>query len=251
MSEQCYHFKFILFVTGKGEKQRLSKMFDSLSSSKICTFAVKEFFGQRRPITSQKRLARMAGKGQQIPNRDFEQIGAPARRYIEHDKCNRVILIDDLEKISKDEAIETFHRYRTAFDKALKSKKGRASVHFLVNMLEAYFFAHPDALNIALALKPPVEPHDGDVEAIQNPKSQIKKIFPGYSETKHPELILDLIDLDIVLANPKYCSSLRTCVKWIVNQLKDYPDQEYFDSLNFEERFHLRTGQLYTVTSSQ
>ena len=42
-------------------------------------------------------------------------------------------------------------RYRRVLDTILSSSQSRrASVHFLVNMLEAYFFAHSDAVNSVL-----------------------------------------------------------------------------------------------------
>jgi hypothetical protein len=251
MSTLCFHFKFILFVTGKGEKEHLPKMFRSLEKSGICSFDVKEFLGQRRPITAPKRRAEMVKTGKKIPDKDFDQIGAPARRELRANHCARVILIDDLEESGRAQAAEIFLRYRNALDSALGTEKNRASVHFLVNMLEAYFFAHIDALNSALAITPPIEPIDGDVESIPHPKGELKKQFPAYREIEHPAQILDLIDLDIVLGNADYCASLRTCVKWIVAQCKEYPEQEYFTSLNFEKRFHLRTGQLYAVTDNQ
>lgn len=213
MSGLCYHFKFVLFVTGKGEKAHFPKLFDSLSKSGICSFVVKEFLGQRRPIKAPKKLAEMVRAGKRIPDKDFERIGAPARRYLAADSCNRVILIDDLEESGRDHAEEIFQRYRNAFDAALGTEKGRASVHFLVNMLEAYFFGHPDALNRTLKLEPPIDLYNGDVESIRNPKSQLKQLFPEYRETIHPEQILELIDLDLVLAYSDYCASLRTCVK--------------------------------------
>ncbi len=252
MSKYCYYFKFILFVTGQGEKEHLPKMFSSLSQSGICTFKVCEFVGQRRPITSPDRKVRMIRTGKKIPDKDLQKIGFPARKYIDEDRCNRVILIDDLEEDSKNEADEKFSRYRDAFDLALNDKKGRASVHFLVNMLEAYFFADPDALNKALKLEPPVDKYDGDVETIRHPKNRLKKIFSDYRETEHPGLILDSLNLDIVLENPQYCSSLRTCIKWIVDQLKNYPNSQELEALlEFEERFNLKIGELYRVTSNQ
>ena len=131
MSGPCYYFKFILFVTGQGEKAHLSKMFDALEKSGICSFTVKEFVGQRRPIRSPKRRAEMVRVGKKIPDRDFLQIGAPAKRYIQKDICNRVILIDDLEESGREQANEIFQRYRNAFDSALGAKKRHASVHFL------------------------------------------------------------------------------------------------------------------------
>jgi len=42
-----------------------------------------------------------------------------------------------------------FERYRNALDAVLATLQlhHRAAVHFLVNMLEAYYFAHADAVN--------------------------------------------------------------------------------------------------------
>jgi len=194
---------------------------------------------------------RTDGRSQQLPNRDFEEIGIPARRYIQANPCYRVILIDDLEGISEVEAIATFNRYRKALDMGLGKHKGLASVHFLVNMLEAYFFADSDALNLALNLDPPVDFDNGDVETIKHPKNKLKEIFPAYRETEHPGLVLDLLDLDVVLSNPDYCASLRTCVKWIVHRIETYADGEYLKKLDFEGRFHLTTGKLYDVSANQ
>ena len=53
-----------------------------------------------------------------------------------------LILVDDLEAGRSDSAQEIFDRYRLALDTILTERKSRrASVHFLVNMLEAYYFA--------------------------------------------------------------------------------------------------------------
>lgn len=252
MPKECYYFRFGLFVTGEGEEEHLPKLFSALSQSGICSFYVKRRIPQLRPITSKQRKARMVRTGQIIPDKNFNSIAVPARRYLQADKCNRVILIDDLEWSDKWEPQQMFERYRSVLDAGLSATlKHKASVHFLVIMLEAYFFAHPDALNHALNLAPPVAQHDGDVETIRNPKSRLRQLFPDYNERDHAGLILDRLDLDIVLSNPECCSSLRTCVKWIVDQLKAYPDQETFNAFNFDERFHLQEGQLYPVTADQ
>ena len=252
MPNQCCYFKFILFVTGQGEKQYLPILFRTLSSSGTCSFLVKEFVPQLRPITSSKRTIYMVRTGQKLPDKDFERISSPARRYIQQDPCHRVLLIDDLENISEEEAKGTFKRYRDALNSGLNDElRRRAAVHFLVNMLEAYFFAHVEALNTALELEPPLAADDGDVEAIRHPKGNLKQIFPAYRETEHPGLILNWLDLGVVLSNPNHCASLRTCVKWIVNQIQAdlAPDlQPNFDAYNFEESFHLITGKLYSIT---
>jgi len=56
-----------------------------------------------------------------------------------------------------------FRRYRDAVDALLDpEEKSRAAVHFLVNILEAYFFADAQAVNKALDLPEPLQDHDGD-----------------------------------------------------------------------------------------
>ena len=61
------------------------------------------------------------------------------------DNYDFVILIDDLEHDHIHQAADVFQRYRSAFDTILTSAEHRArtSVHFLVNMLEAYFLLTP------------------------------------------------------------------------------------------------------------
>lgn len=253
MSEQCYHLKFCLFVTGKGETQYLPKLFSYISRSGICAFQVSQHVGQLRPRTSPKRAARIIGTSKQLPGKDFDKISAPARRHIQEDPCSRIILIDDLEGIDEQEAKKTFDRYRQALDAGLGSYSKRGSVHFLVNMFEAYFFADPTALSESLGVSIAQASYNGDVETILNPKAKLKQIFSNYKEAEHPGPILDRFCLAYALANPEYCRSLRTCVKWIVHQLEVYPDMNYLSLLmyEYESAFSLSTGRLYDVTADQ
>ncbi|NEO88356.1 MAG: DUF4276 family protein [Spirulina sp. SIO3F2] len=253
MSESCYYFTFLLFVTGKGEREHLPKLFKELTTSGICSFKVVEKIGQRRAITSPRRIAKMVGKGQMLPSKDFEQIGAPARRHLQNAPCARLLLIDDLEGLDEADASAAFQRYRRALDEGLREHKERAAVHFLVRMLEAYFFADVEATNQALALDPPIPSYDQDVETtIEHPKSELKQqYFPQYREIEDSGKVLGQLSLNTVLASPERCASLRTCVKWIVEQLMAYPTPNYVEQFSFDERFHLQTGQLYVVTENQ
>lgn len=252
MTEPCDYFHFLLFVTGKGEREHLPKLFKELTKSKICTFRVVEKLGQREAITSNERKAKMVGKGQRLPSKDFECISAPARRYIQDDPCARLLLIDDLEGLDEEGARGKFQRYRRALDEGLKEHKRRAAIHFLVRMLEAYFFADVDATNQALDIEPPIPPYEEDVETtIQHPKSKLKQHFPQYKEIEDSGKVLEQLSLSTILANPDRCASLRTCVKWIVEQLMASPAPEYIEQLGFDEQFRLQTGQLYVVTERQ
>ncbi len=193
----CYFFQFGLIVTGKGEREHLTKLFSSLMESQICNFQVIRFIGQRSPITSNKRTIKMVGSGKIIPNEDEKDIGLPARRYLSENSCAYVLLIDDLEYDRTDIAQQVFDRYRKALDIILKSQKYRASVHFLVNMLEAYYFAHAEAINAVLGTS--FTDFPGDVESIRHPKNDLKKQYFNFDEIEDGGKILELLDLEQVL----------------------------------------------------
>lgn len=172
---RCQFFHFGLIVTGKGERDHLPKLFRTLMATGICTFEVIRFIGQRSPITSTGRILTMVGEGKTIPDKDAAEIGLSARRYLSTDQCRLVILVDDLEHGRQPQAQQVFDRYRRALDTMLAGEQRiRASVHFLVNMLEAYYFAHADAVNTALGLVPLLADFEGDVETIPHPKARLK-----------------------------------------------------------------------------
>ncbi len=149
-NEPCHYLHFGLIVTGETEQEHLPKLFASLIESGICTFEVIRYIGQRSSITSERRKVKMVGRNQTIPRKDEDEIGLPARRYLESRSCAYVLLIDDLEYERRLEVGQVFARYRLALDTLLGVHKYRASVHFLANMLEAYYFAHATAVNSAL-----------------------------------------------------------------------------------------------------
>ena len=142
-------FKFGLIVTGKGEEAFLPKLFRSLEATGRCSFRVIRRIGQRSEITSKRRKIRMVGTGQLIPDKDASEIGFPARRHLTAE-ATFVILVDDLEADRKSHAQAIFQRYRDALNQILGEQRRRASVHFLVNMLEAYYFADANAINAVL-----------------------------------------------------------------------------------------------------
>ena len=175
---ECAYFHFGLIVTGQTEEQHLPKLFKSLMATGICTFEVIRRVDQLDAITSEERL-RALGNRKDIPSKEA-RIGLVARRYIEIDGCHFVLLIDDLEYNRKNQAQEIFDRYRTALDTVLETLKHRASVHFLVNMLETYYFADAQAINAVLRIALPN--HEGDVETIRNPKSDLSREYQGFRE---------------------------------------------------------------------
>ena len=206
------HYRFGLIVTGETEEHCLPDLFRVLASQGNCSFTVIRRIGQRSPIKSARRKRKMVGTGKTIPNRDAEQIGFPARRFLSL-AGDFVMLVDDLEASRSEDVKEVFSRYRLALDTILGERmSAQAAVHFLVNMLEAYYFADANAVN--QVLNTDLEDFDGDVETIRHPKNKLKSIFAGFDEKEHGPLIVRSLDVRHVLAHEERCASLRTMFEW-------------------------------------
>ena len=123
-----------------------------------------------------------------------------------------VMLVDDLEFSRSAEAPQVFDRYRRALDTMLTDKAHRAAVHFLVNMLEAYYFADAEAVNHVLGTR--LSDFNGDVETIRNPKSELKKAYAAFDEKEHGPLIVRKLDVLHILSRADACASLRTMFTW-------------------------------------
>jgi hypothetical protein len=238
-------YRFALFVTGDGERDFLPSLFRPLETGGHCHFRVVHQIGQRRPIHSRARKQEMVGRGKLIPDKD-EEIGLKARKYFQ-EGYDFVVLIDDLEQAWAEDAKAVYARYRTAFDVMLRSLslESRASVHFLVNMLEAYYFA--DARDVNAVLGTELTDFDGDVETIPHPKNQLKAIVSAlgngrsFNEIEHGRAIVGNLDVAKVLSQHETCRSLRTAFAWC-NRAMGLPPTELF---------RLADGQLSPVTSEQ
>ena len=173
-SPQCTYFHFGLIVTGETEQQHLPKLFKSLMETGICTFEVIRRVDQLGAITSTKRLKALRN-GKDIPDKDAK-IGLESRKYLITDACHFVLLIDDLEYDRRNQSQQVFDRYREALNTLPNILKHRASVHFMVYMLEAYYFA--DAQAIKTVLGNSLADYERDVETIRNPKSDLRELHP-------------------------------------------------------------------------
>jgi hypothetical protein len=175
--------RIALLVTGKGEEQFLPRLFRSLEAEGHCSFRVGRRIPRLRPRTSAK--AKMVGARRKIDAID-ERIGLAARAFL-HGGYDYVVLVDDLDHDFRDQAEAVFQRYRTALDTILgpAGLSPRASVHFLVNMLEAYYFAHAKAINAVLGTN--LADFEGDVETIRHPKNELKKLHQGFDESSTGE----------------------------------------------------------------
>lgn len=247
-SPQYDYFHFGLIITGNTEQEHLPKLFKSLKETEVCKFEVIQTIGQRDPRTSSRprRNLKVLGTNQSIPPTDWEEIGLPAIEHVNQSGYHFVILIDDLEHRRREQALLVFDRYRTALDIALKALKHRASVHFLVNMLEAYYFGDVRAINAALGTSLP--DHKDDVETIRNPKSDLRRTYPSFREIDDGGEILNQIDIEHVLSRPDACASLRTLFAWCVGILAQHPN---FDRPDFDNKYRLHDGILSVITKPQ
>ena len=241
---QYAFFRFGLIVTGETEEQHLPKLFKSLEQSGTCNFKVIRRVDQLKVITSVSRLKGL-GNGKKIPSKD-EKIGLTARKYLMTDVCHFVLLIDDLEYDRRDQAQQVFDRYRLALDTVLNTLKHRASVHFLVNMLEAYYFANARAIKTVLGTS--LSDCGDDVETIRNPKSNLRQMHPSFEVIDDGGEILNHIDIEHILSRPDACASLRTLFAWCVKVLETYSDH---DCTDFYDKYKLRDGKLSEITGTQ
>lgn len=218
-----YHFGLI--VTGKTEEKCLPKLFRSLSATGRCSFKVITRIGQRSPIESPRRRLKMVGSGKTIPDKDAKDIGFPARAFLSSE-AHFVVLVDDLEAGRSGEIRQIFGRYRLALDTILRPDQSRrASVHFLVNMLEAYYFADARAVNEVLGTD--IEDCEDDVETIRHPKNELKNLYRRFDEIEHGCRILDTLRVCHVLSRKETCSSLRTMFAWICKIIGEPEGEAY------------------------
>ncbi len=236
---QVFHFG--LLVTGRTEEKHLPKLFGTLQNQPEiqghCHFEVIRFVNQLRP-KKKKQCINIIGKTKAIPDK-ATHIGFAARKYINKSEHHHVLLIDDLEYEWKEQAFDVFQLYRDIFDVILKAKKNRAAVHFLVYMLEAYYFADANAINSVLSTD--LKEYEADLETIRHFKGELKRLFKGFDEIQHGGQILSLLDVEHVLSNKETCASLRTLYQWCWEKMGQVPTNKY----------QLLNGKLSEVTRSQ
>jgi hypothetical protein len=181
----------------------------------------------------------MVGAGKTIPDRDVAEIGLPARRFLQQSDTF-VIVLDDLEKERENIHAAVFDRYRQVLDSILPHElRWRASVHFFVFMLEAYYFADAKAINGVLGTE--LADYQGDVETIEHPKNELKRQSPGFDEITHGAQIVRQLDVRHVLSNPATCASLRSTFKWCASVL----------GLSQTGEFQLARGSVCSISGSQ
>jgi hypothetical protein len=140
----------------------------------------------------------MVGYGQAIPRIDEQEIGVPVLLFLRRNPGSYAMVVDDLEGARRAIAANVFGRYRTALDAALapSNLQTRAAVHFLVNMLEAYYFADVRAVNSVAGATAIAADHPSDVEEIGHPKGELKRLWPAFDEKEHAGPILRCLGRD-------------------------------------------------------
>ena len=229
-----FFLRIDLLVTGETEEAHLPKLFSRLEATGVCQLTVRRRIRQYSP-----RSTRME-----------EEITLPSRASLA-DPDRLLVLIDDLEHDRRGSIESIFELYRGALDLLLDdAQRSRASVHFLANMLEAYFFADPRAVEEALDSE--LASPESDVEQIRNPKGLLKQKIPGYGEKHHGGMILDRIDLHRVLAEPQACGWLRSCVAWLVRGIRAELDPSLSPSFETTRiACHLENGRCEPLTLEQ
>jgi hypothetical protein len=240
-------FHFGLIVTGKGEEAHLPKLFKPLMADGLCTFTVIRRIDQRNPRIYHKHKPQKIStkksrldKSISIPQKDVQDISIPTRQYLKKNPSAYVILIDDLEYERKEMAQQVFNRYRQALDYLLnENQKHRISVHFLVNMLEAYYFADTRAINSVLSTS--MTDYEGDVESLRHPKRDLKKLCRGFDEIEQGGQILSKLNVEQILSHPETCASLRTLFLWCWKTM----------GVALTDKYQLLNGKLNEITQSQ
>ncbi|MEQ9238654.1 DUF4276 family protein [Coleofasciculus sp. E2-BRE-01] len=238
---QPYHyFQFGLLVTGETEAEHLPKLFKSLMESGWCTFKVLRRVPQLPPDYSQKKKKKLkaTGTNKGIPDKYIQQIAWEARKHLNRPDTY-VIMVDDLEHDRRQQAQQVFERYREILDTLPATQRTHASVHFLVNMLEAYYLADANAINAVLGTS--LADYQGDVEDIRHPKNYLGNLYPNFKEKEHGGKILQRLNVEHVLSCPDTCKSLRTLFKWSVLCMGQ----------PLSDQYQLLNGKLFDITRSQ
>jgi hypothetical protein len=192
----------------------------------------------------------MVGAGRRLPTIDEEEIGLPVLGFLRRHPGSFAMVVDDLEGTRRAVAVEVFGRYRTALNEVLMTSNlhTRAAVHFLVNMLEAYYFANSNAVNTAAGGEVLAADHPTDVEQIGHPKGELKRLWPRFDEKEHAGPILRGLDTEHVLSRPAECCWLRTMFAWCVAKLTE---SDAIHDPTLANSFCLADGCRAPITSGQ
>lgn len=184
-------------------------------------------------------------RSQIIP--DHQKLALDLPKLLAQNPDRYFLWLDDLEK-GEDRQNPTSHYryYRDLIEGAVTGDfRRRCSVHFLVNMLENYFFGHTSVVNEVL--KTSLTDHDGDCENIRSAAGKLNEFAKSvsqssqYHKTTHGTEIARKLDIERILGNPQTCRALRTLVAWCWNTVGEQPTG----------RFQLAEGSFWSITAVQ
>lgn len=239
------------FVTGKGEAIFLKDFFSQLAyfNSGVLIIDTSRDFPQLSVRGSTKRYVSDKYESKKGPLSRVELAAENRiRPWLTMSGNHLAILIDDLESSRRSFASSQYTFYREAIDQQLDgvgNLKDRFSVHFFVNMVEAYFFADHQSVNGVCGTS--LDEHPGDVENIRHPKNRLKELVSNLSrgsqfhEVRDGQAIAKKLNLAKVLDNPEHCRALRALVAWIWEAIGQERGEEY----------QLQNGRYWDVTVSQ
>jgi len=256
-SLQWSRIKIKILVTGKGEEKFIELLFKPLLASGFLDWEPPRRIQQ---LTPTKEQLKVAGTEKKLIGKRDEEIGVAARAFLASSKQNErriLVLLDDLEGARSEVASSVFNRYRDALDVMLLASglNKAASVHFLRNMLEAYYFSDVSAINLAMNVLHPAHGKGDipacaeDVENIPHPKNELKKHFGSFDEISDGKAVMEKLNVETVLMNPETCRALRTLFNWCLGQMKSYAG--YTDWQSAAKWESLTNGKLWEITQSQ
>ena len=240
MTTEWTYFTIGVWVTGEGEQKFMPAFLRELSGTGRCSVVVQQRIGQLT-ARGQKRKLKMVGKGQHVSTRQ-EDIALRIRGFLQASDLNLALLVDDLEKRS---VAEAYTIYREPIDRVTpdENMRKRASVNFLVPMVEAYFLADAEAVKQSIGVTVPALGQDP--ETVSGPKGKLKtyckEASVDYNEKEHGEKLAGAIDLQKVLGESDHCKSLRTLMKWCLSRIGE----------PITDRFQLSSGELCPETAGQ
>ncbi len=213
-----------LIVTGRGEEQFIHDLFNrALRRKANCLFSVVGRVPQLSPPTSPRKRIKTTGASREEESWD-ERIGLMAHGFLRRYPDSLVILLDDMEHDRRSGIDGVFARYRDALNSVLAppAMTHLAAVHFLKNMLEAYYLAHATAVNTVAGAVVLRADHPDDVENIRDPKADLSRLWPRkFREIEDGSKIVRALDLAHVLARPEECCWLRSIVAWCLDRFHE------------------------------
>lgn len=244
MSNSEYRqIEFVVAVTGHAEEACVPTIVRKATES-LSSFVLVRQVRRVHQRPRSRIVRRGSTKAQVLP--DHVTLAREVPKLV-HDNNVFFLWIDDLEGgTDRPAARQHFDYYAQLLDKACHTPlRAKCSIHFLVNMLEAYFLADTSSANIVLGTN--LTNHAGDCEDIKNPKgvleSAVKKLDPSakYDVKEDGGSIAKQLNLETILSSPDRCRALRTLVAWCWEAIGEPRD----------ERFQLASGQYWDVTAAQ